>query len=129
MAGLLAPLTKPRLDRVGGRAWIATAGPRLCDEGAARFAVLVESAVQDGCVELVLDLSEVDDIDSTGAIALCEIEIALTEAGAEVAVAAAHPLVLSTLRSAQLDLVWPVSADRETALAGLLAAPVGMQPA
>jgi anti-anti-sigma regulatory factor len=125
MAGTLTPLGGPRLERVGGRACVAKAPAQLRDDAAVRYAALVESALEDGCLELVLDLTAVRDVDSAGAIALCEIEIAVTEAKVEVAVATAVPLVLSTLRSARLDLVWPVASDLPGALAALLAPPVG----
>jgi anti-anti-sigma factor len=124
MPAALTTLTSTQLELLGGRTWIATAGGNFCEDAAARFATLVESALTDGCAELVLDLTKVQRLDSAGAIALCEIEIATTEAGAEVAVAARSPLVLATLRSAQLDLVWPVQPDRDGAIAAVLVAPV-----
>jgi anti-anti-sigma factor len=124
MTGLVAPIASDRLQRLGGRTWVATAGPLLRDAAAARFASLVDTALEDGCLELVLDLTAVTELDSTGAIALCEIEIALTEAGAEVAVAAVTPPVLTTLRATQLDLVWRIEPDRRRALAELLSAPI-----
>jgi anti-anti-sigma regulatory factor len=127
MAGTLVSITGPSLKRIGGRACVATAPARFRDDAASRYAALVESALQDGCLELVLDLTAVVDLDSAGAVALCEIEIALKEADVEVAVAAASQLVLSTLRSAQLDVVWRVAPDVPRALAELLAPPVGRQ--
>ena len=116
---------KPMLavDHVGGRTFIVGMRGRLDFAQAVALERVVERLIRQEARELVLDLTGVTVIDTSGSLALCDAEAALGDAGVDVCVALPSHSVNGTDLPADHPS-WRVALDRAGALEVLLRPPV-----
>jgi anti-sigma B factor antagonist len=89
---------------------------------APEFSGALAATVESGRVRLVLDLSGVLFIDSTGLSVLLNVLRRVTRAGGGMAVVCTNPTVLRLFEITQLDTTFDIHADVEPALAAVQAA-------
>jgi anti-sigma B factor antagonist len=92
---------------------------------APEFSTLLNAAVEGGCISLVLDLSGVMFIDSTGLSVLLNALRQVTLAGGQMAVVCSNPTVLRLFEITRLDTTFDIHAELEPALAVVQAAAAG----
>ncbi len=125
MAFRLRPDKRPAIvvDHVGGRTFLVQVRGRLDFAQALALEEVVGLLIRREAHELVLDLTAVTVIDTSGSLALCDAECALGDAGVDVCVALPSHGVQGT------DLPgdhpsWMVAGSRASALEMLLRPPV-----
>jgi anti-sigma B factor antagonist len=89
---------------------------------APEFSALLAAAMEDGRTHLVLDLSAVVFIDSTGLSVLLNALRRVTRAGGAMALVCSNPTVLRLFEITRLDGTFDIHADLEPALAAVQAA-------
>ena len=94
---------------------------------APEFSVLLNSTVEHGSTALVLDLSGVMFIDSTGLSVLLNALRQVTRAGGQMAVVCSNPTVLRLFEITRLDTTFDIYAELEPALAVVQAAAGGSE--
>jgi anti-sigma B factor antagonist len=92
---------------------------------APEFSGVLSAAVEGGRVRLVLDLSGVMFIDSTGLSVLLNALRRVTRAGGAMALVCSNPTVLRLFEITRLDSTFDIHADVEPALAAVQAAAAG----
>jgi anti-sigma B factor antagonist len=94
---------------------------------APEFSTLLNSVVDDGHSSLVLDLTGVMFIDSTGLSVLLNALRQITRAGGRMAVVCSNPTVLRLFEITRLDTTFDIHAELESALAVIQAAAGGSE--
>jgi anti-anti-sigma regulatory factor len=121
----LEPIRHAAVGRqvLGERTCVIRAEGRFTARVAIAFAAeLADALEQDGCHDFVLDLSEVDSVDSIGAMIFCEQRLKLVDCS--VVIAARHPEAIVGLADAPIMADWPLRSSLADALATLLLEPV-----
>jgi anti-anti-sigma regulatory factor len=96
---------------------------RFTSRTAIAFADQIAGAREEGCTDFVLDLTEVQTVDSIGAMIFCEQRLKLVDC--EVVLAARHPETIVALADVPVLADWPLRATLADALTTLLLQPVG----
>ena len=86
---------------------------------APEFSGALSAAIESGRIHLVLDLSGVMFIDSTGLSVLLNALRRVTRAGGKMAVVCSNPTVLRLFEITRLDTTFDLHAEVETALAAV----------
>jgi anti-sigma B factor antagonist len=94
---------------------------------APEFSALLNSTAESGCTALVLDLTGVMFIDSTGLSVLLNALRQVTRAGGRMAVVCSNPTVLRLFEITRLDTTFDIHAELEPALAKVQAAAGGSE--
>jgi anti-sigma B factor antagonist len=89
---------------------------------APEFSGVLAAAIESGRTSLVLDLSDVMFIDSTGLSVLLNALRRVTRAGGAMALVCSNPTVLRLFEITRLDSTFDIHADLEPALAAVQAA-------
>ena len=89
---------------------------------ATRFSVLLDDAIGRGKTAVVLDLSAVEFIDSTGLSVLLNGLRLVTRQRGHMALVCTNPTVLRLFEITRLDATFDIYADRESALSAVRAA-------
>jgi anti-sigma B factor antagonist len=92
---------------------------------APEFSAMLSATVDSGCTSLVLDLTGVMFIDSTGLSVLLNALRQVTHAGGQMAVVCSNPTVLRLFEITRLDTTFDIHAELEPALAAVQAAAGG----
>ena len=92
---------------------------------APEFSELLNRAVDDGQIRLVLDLSGVAFIDSTGLSVLLNALRRVTRAGGAMALVCSNPTVLRLFEITRLDSTFDIYAELDPAVAAVAQAPAG----
>jgi anti-sigma B factor antagonist len=90
-----------------------------------RIETLVQDLVRQSERKIILDISHVDHLDSTGIGVLAYCFGTLNRIGGELRIAGAQGKVLHLLQITRLDNVLPLYSSVETACAGLVSKPPG----
>jgi anti-sigma B factor antagonist len=90
---------------------------------APEFSGALSATIESGRTRLVLDLSDVMFIDSTGLSVLLNVLRRVTRAGGRMAVVCSNPTVLRLFEITRLDTTFDLHADVEPALAAVQAQP------
>jgi anti-sigma B factor antagonist len=85
------------------------------------FSALLNASIEEGRTALVLDLSGVIFIDSTGLSVLLNGLRLITQRGGQMAIVCKNPTVLRLFQITSLDTTFDIVADRDTALARVTA--------
>jgi anti-sigma B factor antagonist len=88
---------------------------------APEFSAMLSATVTGGCTSLVLDLTDVMFIDSTGLSVLLSALRQVTHAGGSMAVVCSNPTVLRLFEITRLDTTFDIHARLEPALAAVQA--------
>jgi anti-sigma B factor antagonist len=86
---------------------------------APEFSGALSATIESGRIHLVLDLSDVMFIDSTGLSVLLNVLRRVTRAGGRMAVVCSNPTVLRLFEITRLDTTFDLHADVEPALAAV----------
>lgn len=89
---------------------------------APEFSGVLATTIESGRTQLVLDLTGVTFIDSTGLSVLLNALRGVTRAGGRMAVVCSNPTVLRLFEITRLDTTFDIHADPEAALAAVQAA-------
>ena len=92
---------------------------------APRFSVLLDDAIGRGKTAVVLDLSAVDFIDSTGLSVLLNGLRRVTRQRGRMALVCVNPTVLRLFEITRLDATFDIHASREGALSAVQSGPAG----
>lgn len=124
MPGIALPRHSVRSEPIGGLACVVAASGELTFSAIGDLELAIEERVGDGCVELVLDFTDVAAVRPSAEIVLRQLRARLADKGCEIAVAASAPAVIASLATAGLVGEWPLERTREDALTALLRRPV-----
>jgi anti-anti-sigma regulatory factor len=113
-----------RVQRLGERLAVISAGSVLDESHARAFSRAVLGATASGTRELVLDLSGVRHHAWAAVYALCELEARLLEACCEPVAVAADPRLVRDLQTVGLQEAWSLRPSLPQALTELLSRPV-----
>ncbi len=94
---------------------------------APEFSAMLNATVEGGRTSLVLDLTDVMFIDSTGLSVLLNALRQVTHAGGQMAVVCSNPTVLRLFEITRLDTTFDIHAELEPALALVQAAAGGSE--
>jgi anti-sigma B factor antagonist len=94
---------------------------------APEFSAMLSATVEGGRTSLVLDLTDVMFIDSTGLSVLLNALRQVTHAGGQMAVVCSNPTVLRLFEITRLDTTFDIHAELEPALALVQAAAGGSE--
>jgi anti-anti-sigma regulatory factor len=124
MSALVEPLRHNSVARrtLGERTCVIRVEGRFTSRAAIAFAQEVQVAVDDGCLDFVLDLTDVDTVDSIASMIFCEQRLKLEDC--EVVLAARHPETIVALADVPVVADWPLRATLADALSTLLLEPV-----
>lgn len=100
---------------------VAIRGVIRLGESARDFSDYLGELLVEGGGPVLVDLSEIDHVDSTGLGELVGYLQRFAEQGRRLALLGPHPRVLSLLKLTRLDEVFPVFHDRESAIRELSA--------
>ena len=92
---------------------------------APRFSVLLDDAIGRGKTAVVLDLSAVDFIDSTGLSVLLNALRRLGRVNGALSLVCTNPTVLRLFEITRLDATFDIHASREDALSAVQSGPAG----
>lgn len=112
---------------VDDRATILAVEGEIHVSTAPEFSTMLSTTVDGGCMSLVLDLTDVMFIDSTGLSVLLNALRQVTHAGGQMAVVCSNPTVLRLFEITRLDTTFDIHADLESALATVQAAAGGSE--
>ena len=101
-----------------GRAIVAVSG-ELDLYAAPDTREALDGALDEGATEVVVDLTDVDFIDSSGLACIVNVARRLGESGGRLVVVNRHPAVARTLQLTRLDRIFEVVGDRDEALGAL----------
>jgi anti-sigma B factor antagonist len=88
---------------------------------APEFSRLLTEAIADGRTRMVLDLTDVEFIDSTGLSVLLNTLRRVTRAGGRMAIVCSNPTVLRLFEITKLDSTFDIHAELPPAIAGVQA--------
>jgi anti-sigma B factor antagonist len=109
------------------RATIVTVEGEIHVSTAPEFSAMLSAIVNGGPTSLVLDLTDVMFIDSTGLSVLLNALRQVTHAGGQMAVVCSNPTVLRLFEITRLDTTFDIHAEVEPALASVQAAAGGSE--
>ena len=112
---------------VDDRATILAVEGEIHVSTAPEFSAMLNATVDDGPTSLVLDLTRVMFIDSTGLSVLLNALRQVTHAGGQMAVVCSNPTVLRLFEITRLDTTFDIYAELEPALAAVQAAAGGSE--
>jgi anti-sigma B factor antagonist len=112
---------------VDDRATILAVEGEIHVSTAPEFSAMLSATVDDGCTSLVLDLTGVMFIDSTGLSVLLNALRQVTHTGGQMAVVCSNPTVLRLFEITRLDTTFDIYAELEPALAAVQAAAGGSE--
>jgi anti-sigma B factor antagonist len=113
---------------VDDRATIVAVEGEIHVSTAPEFSAMLSAIVDGGPTSLVLDLTGVMFIDSTGLSVLLSALRQVTHAGGQMAVVCSNPTVLRLFEITRLDTTFDIHAALEPALAAVQAAAGGSEP-
>lgn len=124
MSALVEPLRSSPVARhtLGESTCVIRVDGRLTSRTAIAFADHVAAARDAGCTDFVLDLTDVETVDSVAAMIFCEQRLKLEEC--DVVLAARHPETIVALADVPVLAEWPLRATLADALTTLLLQPV-----
>jgi hypothetical protein len=118
-AGVAAPVVEERLgERTGVLSWHGSLGT----EGADALHLAIDRAVEVGCCDLVIDLTEAHDVTPYLAVVLLNAQRLTVPEDGFVCIAA-DAVTKRLLQFTALSTVWPVEPTRAAALSHLLSRP------
>jgi anti-sigma B factor antagonist len=109
------------------RATIVAVDGEIHVSTAPEFSAMLSAIVDDGPTSLVLDLTGVMFIDSTGLSVLLSALRQVTHVGGQMAVVCSNPTVLRLFEITRLDTTFDIYAELEPALASVQAAAGGSE--
>jgi anti-sigma B factor antagonist len=118
------PRFRIRERDLDGRATVVEMQGEIHVSTAPEFSGMLSAAVDGGRTALVLDLSGVTFIDSTGLSVLLNASRRVTRAGGRMALVCTNPTVLRLFEITRLDTTFDIHADLEPAIA-MVQAPAG----
>ena len=88
-------------------------------ESARQFSTYLEDLLNEGVRSVLVDLSRIDHVDSTGLGELVGYLQRFTEQGRRLALLNPYTRILNLLKLTRLDEIFPIYDDRDTAIAEL----------
>jgi anti-sigma B factor antagonist len=114
-----APRFRLSEHRVDDHTTVVTVGGEIHVSTAGEFRELLNATVAAGCTALVLDMTDVTFIDSTGLSVLLNALRRITRAGGRLALVCTNPTVLRLFEITRLDTTFGLHADLRSALAAV----------
>ena len=115
----LAPRFEVSEESLGGDAGVVAVRGEIHLSTAPELSELLSGALGRGVTSLVLDLSEVEFIDSTGLSVLLNVLRRLTQRGGTLAIVCTNPTVLRLFEITRLESTFDILPTREQAMARL----------
>jgi anti-sigma B factor antagonist len=103
----------------GGVTVVALEGVIRLGESAKAFSTYLEELLQDKVPAVLIDLSGIDHVDSTGLGELVGYLQRFTDEGRRLALLNPHRRILNLLRLTRLDDIFPIFEDEDTAITDL----------
>ena len=116
------PEFRLREDHADERATVVVVEGEIHVSTAPEFSLLLRGMIAAGCPALVLDMTDVVFIDSTGLSVLLNVLRDARQANARLALVCANPTVLRLFEITHLDSTFDIHADRPSALLAVQAA-------
>lgn len=110
-----------RIDRSeeGGVIIVSVEGVIKLGESARQFSTYLEELLNEGVPSVLVDLSRIDHVDSTGLGELVGYLQRFTEQGRRLALLQPYTRILNLLKLTRLDEIFPIYDDRTTAVVEL----------
>jgi len=106
-------------SREGGVTLVTLEGVITLGESAKAFSAYLERLLDEGVPTVLIDLSGINHVDSTGLGELVGYLQRFTEEGRRLALLRPHRRIVNLLRLTRLDEIFPIFEDRDGAIADL----------